>query len=44
MIRSVVLTLGCLAALAMGAVPSGGQGNPEAKKIKNPIPSDATSI
>jgi cbb3-type cytochrome c oxidase subunit III len=46
MARMVTLLLACLAAAAMnvGAPDSARQGNAEAKKIKNPIPSDAASI
>src|SRR5689334_11800220 len=46
MARPVILMLACLAVAGInaGAPASVRQGNAEAKKIKNPIPSDAASI
>jgi cbb3-type cytochrome c oxidase subunit III len=50
MARPVILMLACLAAAVMNVgapasgLPPARQGNAEAKKIKNPIPSDAASI
>jgi cbb3-type cytochrome c oxidase subunit III len=50
MARPVILMLACLAAAVINAgVPASvarpaRQGNAEAKKIKNPVPSDAASI